>query len=121
MEVMNRFSKKDEKDNVATALVDLGKNKIAHIYMSNEEHLIDVESNEMIPHGNKIALNDINNGDKIYKYGEVIGLCTEDIKKGDLVHVHNVRSLTVDIPKEFKKEIMRQIKIKQNEGEASEL
>jgi len=118
---MNRFSKKDEKDNVATALVDLGKNKTAHIYLSNGEHLTNIYSNEMIPHGNKIALNDINNGDKIYKYGEVIGVCTEDIKKGDLVHVHNVKSLTVDIPKEFKKEIMRQIKIIQEEGEANEL
>ena len=118
---MKRFIKKDIKDNVATALVDLKKGEVANIFSSKEEHLEDVTSNEAIPHGNKIALVDIKCDEKIYKYGETIGACTEDIKKGDLVHVHNVKSLSVDIPEEFKKEIMRQIRITQKEGESNEI
>ncbi len=45
-----------------------------------------------IPAGHKIALKDISRGEKIIKYGEVIGVAKEDIKKGDWVHVHNVKS-----------------------------
>ena len=118
---MKRFIKKDSKDNVATALIDLKRSEVANVYSSKEEHLDDVPSNEAIPHGNKIALTDIMEGDIVYKYGEAIGLCTQDIKRGDLVHVHNVKSLSVDIPKEFKKEIMRQTRILQEEGESNDL
>ena len=45
-----------------------------------------------IPAGHKIALRDISRGEKIIKYGEVIGVAKEDIKKGEWVHVHNVKS-----------------------------
>jgi len=31
-------------------------------------------------------------GDVVYKYGEVIGIATVDIKTGDYVHVHNIES-----------------------------
>ena len=45
-----------------------------------------------IPAGHKIAIKDVKKGDKIIKYGEVIGVAKEDIKVGDWVHVHNVKS-----------------------------
>ena len=49
------------------------------------------------------------------KYGEIIGECTRDIRQGELVHVHNVKSLAVDIPEAFKIEIMRQMGIEPEE------
>lgn len=45
-----------------------------------------------IPAGHKFALRDINKGEYIVKYGEIIGRATTDIKKGDWVHTHNVKS-----------------------------
>ena len=45
-----------------------------------------------IPAGHKFALKDINKGEYIIKYGEIIGRATTDIKKGDWVHTHNVKS-----------------------------
>ncbi len=45
-----------------------------------------------IPAGHKIALCDINKGDFVIKYGEVIGRATVAIKKGDWVHSHNLKS-----------------------------
>lgn len=42
--------------------------------------------------GHKYALCDIKCGDFVIKYGEVIGRATADIKKGEWVHTHNVRS-----------------------------
>ena len=38
-------------------------------------------------------MKDIKKGTPIIKYGETIGLATEDIKEGDHVHVHNVEGL----------------------------
>lgn len=43
--------------------------------------------------GHKVALDDIKAGDKIVKYGFTIGVASSDIKKGDWVHVHNVKTL----------------------------
>ncbi len=45
-----------------------------------------------VPIGHKIALADIKNGDTISKYGQDIGKAVADIKKGEHVHVHNVKT-----------------------------
>ncbi len=45
-----------------------------------------------IPYGHKIALENIAPGERIKKYGEVIGTATKDIVPGDHVHVHNLAS-----------------------------
>lgn len=42
--------------------------------------------------GHKIALQDITKGDKIIKYNVSIGSATQDIKKGEHVHIHNIKS-----------------------------
>ena len=42
--------------------------------------------------GHKIALNDIKKGENIIKYGYPIGHATEDIKKDDHVHTHNIKT-----------------------------
>ena len=112
---MKRFIKMDEHDLVATALVDLKSRERADIFSTDNICLDSVIALEDIPYGNKIALADILKGDNVIKYGTVIGKCTCDIRKGALVHVHNGKSLVVDIPPAFKKEIMRQMNIKVEE------
>ena len=47
---------------------------------------------DKIPAGHKFALKDIKKGEYIVKYGEIIGRATEDIKQGEWVHTHNVKS-----------------------------
>ncbi len=42
--------------------------------------------------GHKYAARDIKCGENIIKYGQPIGHATEDIKKGDHVHTHNVKT-----------------------------
>ena len=42
--------------------------------------------------GHKYALRDIKCGENIIKYGNPIGHATEDIKKGEHVHTHNVKT-----------------------------
>ena len=43
-----------------------------------------------IEKGHKFALKPINKGDKVIKYGEVIGRATADIKPGEHIHSHNM-------------------------------
>lgn len=45
-----------------------------------------------IEDGHKYAARDIAKGENIIKYGQPIGHATEDIKKGDHVHTHNVKT-----------------------------
>ena len=46
-----------------------------------------------IPFGHKVALADIHKGQTIFKYGYPIGCAIKEIKAGEWVHTHNVRSL----------------------------
>ena len=45
-----------------------------------------------VPMGHKIALADIPKGSPVVKYGYPIGIATEDIRAGEFVHTHNLRS-----------------------------
>ena len=45
-----------------------------------------------LENGHKYALYDIKKGENIIKYGNPIGHATEDIKKGEHVHTHNVKT-----------------------------
>ncbi len=45
-----------------------------------------------VPAGHKLALRDIAEGERIIKYGFPIGIAAKPIKKGEWVHVHNVRT-----------------------------
>ncbi|WAC49863.1 UxaA family hydrolase [Asticcacaulis sp. SL142] len=42
--------------------------------------------------GHKVARGDLQAGDKILKYGAPIGSMTADAKRGDHVHLHNMKS-----------------------------
>ncbi len=54
----------------------------------NEKDNVEVN----LENGHKYALSDIEKGEKIIKYGFPIGRATEDIKKGEHVHTHNMKT-----------------------------
>lgn len=76
------------KDNVATATVDLQKGQEIKIETGSDSFVITLQLN--IKFGHKVAIKNIKKGTPVYKYGEEIGLTTEDISLGEHVHVHNV-------------------------------
>ncbi|MFX1478303.1 MAG: UxaA family hydrolase [Promethearchaeota archaeon] len=76
----------NSKDNCATSLEDIHQGTQIKIL---EKTIVITQKIQM---GHKFALNDINKGDKIIKYGEIIGIATTDIKKGEWVHTHNITS-----------------------------
>ena len=53
---------------------------------------ITLTGKDNIPAGHKFALKDIKKGEYVIKYGEIIGRATFEIKKGEWVHTHNVKS-----------------------------
>lgn len=109
---MKRSIRMNEKDDVSTVLENIYIEDSVGIYNEQNEFLFEIKAKEDITFGNKIALFNKKIGDKVIKYGENIGEVTKDFKVGELVHVHNVKSLSVDIPPAIKDEIIRQMKIK---------
>jgi len=47
---------------------------------------------EEINIGHKIALVDLAQGDKVYRYGAPIGSMTKPVSRGGHVHIHNLKS-----------------------------
>jgi altronate dehydratase small subunit len=81
----------DKKDNVATALRQLEQGDSIRVEI--DDYAVNVALSQTIPFGHKFALKDIEPGEPIIKYGEVIGLATRKIMKGEHTHVHNVEGL----------------------------
>lgn len=81
----------DKNDNVATASRQLKQGDFIQVEI--EDYVVDITLSETIPFGHKFALKDIKPGEPIIKFGEVIGLATRKIIKGEHVHIHNVEGL----------------------------
>lgn len=101
---MKQYIKIHRDDNVAVALDFIEKNK--EISIDGE----DIKILENISKGHKFALKDINKGEKIIKYGNSIGHAKNCIKKGEWVHVHNIKTnldniCTYNYKNDFKKTI----------------
>ncbi len=79
-----------ETDNVATATRDIKSGETIHV-PGDDHHPLRVRQDVRFLH--KVALRDIATGERIYKYGAIIGEATQSIAAGEHVHVHNIRSL----------------------------
>lgn len=84
---MKDFIKINEKDNVVVALENIEAGRV----------LQGVRALQEIPAGHKMASAPIKAGEKVIKYGYPIGLAKEDIKAGEWVHVHNLKTALGDI------------------------
>ncbi|MCS7234016.1 MAG: altronate dehydratase family protein [Synergistetes bacterium] len=84
---MRRYIKLGDSDNVAVALEDISKGEILKL---SEGELILLND---IPRGHKFSLRDVKMGEKIIKYDSTIGEATQDIRAGEWVHTHNVKTL----------------------------
>jgi altronate hydrolase len=82
-----------ERDNVAVLLKDVKKDELLKLGDLEIKAISDIKK------GHKIALNDIHSGNNIIKYGFPIGSAIRNIKKGEWVHTHNVKTNLGDILK----------------------
>lgn len=81
----------NEKDNVATSLRTLKAGETVSLRVGSRG--VEVKLTDDIIPGHKFAISDIEQGDRIIKFGQVIGAAKARIGAGAHVHVHNVRSL----------------------------
>ncbi len=79
------------QDNVATATRNISAGEKVRVSVGNRIDELSVREDIKFLH--KFAIKDIKQGEKVLKYGGVIGEATRDIALGEHVHTHNVRSL----------------------------
>jgi len=77
-------------DSVVTALTELDSGTSLTVELVSGP--LDVTVSSEIPYAHKIAVRAMTAGDPVVKYGEVIGIASQNIAPGDWVHVHNVES-----------------------------
>ena len=83
----------DQKDNVGVVVVDkIAAKQDCDCWIMENDGSIKIQSMDEIQLGHKIAMADLNEGDTILKYGHDIGKVVKSIKKGEHVHVHNVKT-----------------------------
>jgi altronate dehydratase small subunit len=85
----------DKRDNVATVTSDVGAGEVVEVLSPEGEVLMSPPMKGEVSFGHKIALKGLEKGDKVVKYGEVIGVASSSIGVGVWVHTHNVESAAV--------------------------
>jgi len=89
---MIHFLVHEEADNVGVATVDIKAGETATgLYMDSQKK-IKVKALQDIPLGLKIALAKLKVNDGVIKYGHDIGRVVADIKVGEHVHIHNLKT-----------------------------
>jgi (2R)-sulfolactate sulfo-lyase subunit alpha len=83
----------EKKDTVGVVVVEglkAGTDMLCVVTADNSSFKLTARTD--VPIGHKIALADIQSGDTVWKYGQDIGQAKADIRKGEHVHVHNLKT-----------------------------
>ena len=83
----------NDKDNVATIFANGITDGTEVEIRDRRGECLPVRVIGDVPYGHKIAVKDIPRGQLVIKYGEEIGIATQDIRRGEYVRVHNMDSL----------------------------
>lgn len=89
---MIQFLVHEKADTVGVATVDIKAGEMAKgLYMDTQDP-VEVKALQDIPLGHKIALADHAGTGGVVKYGEDIGKVVQDIRPGEHVHIHNLKT-----------------------------
>jgi len=90
---MIHFVLHDRKDTVAVVVVEgVTAGMALNGWIMDEDQTMTVQARQDIPIGHKVALNDMNPGDTVLKYGIDMGRVVASIRTGDHAHVHNIKT-----------------------------
>lgn len=92
---MKKAIQMDKRDNIATVASNVSKGEVVEVLSPDGTIILSPRALDEIPFGHKIALADLELGDKLIKYGETIGVASKPIRVGAWAHTHNVESATV--------------------------
>lgn len=83
----------DPADNVGVVVVEdlaAGTEMLCVVTQNNTDFRMPVSMD--VPIGHKVALRDLAPGDTVIKYGQDIGRMVAPAKRGEHVHVHNLKT-----------------------------
>ncbi len=86
-------------DSVAIALDDIIPGDRVRIRSLLQEVVGELEVSDSVPYGHKLSVKPIAKGDEVIKNGEIIGVASQAIDRGEHVHIHNIVSLYVPPPR----------------------
>ena len=89
---MAHFLVHDSRDNVGVVVRDVKPGESLIGKSTDNGGGFRLTARQAIPLGHKIALKDFKAGDTVLKYGEDIGKVIADIRAGEHVHVHNLKT-----------------------------
>jgi len=78
-----------KRDNVAVAVSAIHAGETVIVEREKGEEVV---LKDDIAFGHKFALVDLEPGETVVKYGEIIGQASKKIRRGEHVHVHNMES-----------------------------
>ena len=81
-----------KSDNVGVATKDIKAGERGKGLYMDSQKTVTLKALMDIPLGHKIALKDLKKGEGAIKYGLDIGKIVADIKKGEHVHIHNLKT-----------------------------
>ena len=86
-------------DGVAIALDDLVAGDRVKIKSLLQETVDEFKVSGPVPYGHKLSVGPLAKGSEVIKNGEVIGVASQPISRGEHVHIHNIVSLIVPPPR----------------------
>ena len=92
----------DEKNNVVPWVTEVPAGQDG-VYRKGDQ-LCTVKAEEDIPYCHKITLVDLKKGEDVIKYGESLGVMTEDAAKGHWVSHNNL----VSVPRDYDSEMVQE-------------
>ena len=96
----------NEDENLKEKITTQFGNQVYKDERLDRKYLSEIVFNNPLGLGHKIALKNIIQGEQIIKYGVPIGSALQDIKTGQHIHLHNMKSdyiPTYTLDNEFKK------------------
>ena len=89
---MIQFLVHDKADTVGVATVDITGGETVEGRTMDTHETVQIKALQDIPLGHKIALQNLKTGDTVMKYNQDIGKVVADIKAGEHVHIHNLKT-----------------------------
>ncbi len=90
---MIHFLVHDKKDSAGVAVVEgIKSGQELTGWVMEDDSTVTVKAINDIPIGHKVTIKALANGDTVWKYGFDIGKAIADIKVGEHLHVHNVKT-----------------------------
>jgi (2R)-sulfolactate sulfo-lyase subunit alpha len=79
-------------DDVAVAVTPITAGEEILVVYVNDDGAMKLRAQADVPYGHKVALQPLAAGAPVTEYSTQVGVARTDIKAGDYVHVHNVKT-----------------------------